>query len=172
MICGRLAVMLLLALAGLPGVVMADEAPADDARGAVTNLPLPRYVSLKTDEGNVRRGPSIGHRIDWVFRRRDMPLRVTAEFGNWRLVEDSDGQGGWIHFSLLSGVRMVLVQQDGTLLRARAEPQAPVLAKAEAGVVARLGECLPRWCRIAAGGARGWVEKAALWGVEADELRD
>lgn len=145
---------------------------AEEARGVVTSLPLPRYVSLKTGEGNVRRGPSIGHRIDWVFRRRGMPLRVTAEFGNWRRVEDSDGQGGWIHFGLLSGVRTVLVQQDDTALRARPEPGAPVLAKAEAGVVARLGECLPAWCRIAADGARGWAEKAALWGVEADELRD
>lgn len=172
MSCAALTAMLIAMLPAAPAGVRADAAPADGARGAVTSLPLPRYVSLKTDEGNVRRGPSIGHRIDWVFRRRNMPLRVTAEFGNWRRVEDSDGQGGWIHFSLLSGVRTVLVQQDDTALRARPGPRAPVLAKAEAGVVARLGECLPGWCRIGADGVRGWVEKTALWGVEADELRD
>ena len=77
----------------------------DPGRGAVTNLPLPRYVSLKGGEGNARRGPSLSHRIDWVFRHAGMPLRVTAEFGHWRRVEDQDGAGGWVHYSLLSGVR-------------------------------------------------------------------
>ena len=65
-------------------------------RGPVTNLPMPRYVSLKADEGNARRGPSLSHRIDWVFTRRDMPLEVTAEYGHWRRVQDRDGQGGWV----------------------------------------------------------------------------
>lgn len=62
-------------------------------KGQVTNLPLPRFVSLKAAEGNVRRGPSLTHRIDWVFKRRDMPLQITAEHGHWRRVEDRDGLG-------------------------------------------------------------------------------
>lgn len=141
-------------------------------RGAVTNLPLPRFVSLKASEGNVRRGPSLAHRIDWVFRHRDMPLRVTAEFGHWRRVEDNEGQGGWIYYSLLSGVRTVMVEADGTALRSRPDAEAAVVAKAEAGVIGRLGECLPDWCRISAGGSKGWVEKTAIWGVGADEIRE
>ena len=79
--------------------------------GPITNLPLPRFVSLKASEGNVRRGPSLTHRIDWVFQRRDMPLKVTAEHGHWRRVEDRDGMGGWIHYSLLSGTRTVVVEK-------------------------------------------------------------
>ena len=142
------------------------------ARGPVTNLPLPRFVSLKASEGNVRRGPSLEHRIDWVFRHRDMPLRVTAEFGHWRRVEDNEGQGGWIYYTLLSGVRTVLVEDDATPLRARPDAAAPVLAQAQAGVVARLGACSPEWCEIAAGGEKGWVSKAQLWGVTSDEIRE
>lgn len=142
------------------------------ARGPVTNLPVPRFVSLKASEGNVRRGPSLSHRIDWVFRHRDMPLRVTAEFGHWRRVEDQDGQGGWIYYSLLSGVRTVMFEADGAALRAQPNPDAQVLAVAEAGVIARLGECDPDWCRVTAGGEKGWVAKAALWGVEANEIRE
>ena len=87
------------------------------ARGPVTNLPLPRFVSAKAQEVNVRRGPGLTHRIDWVFRRRDMPLEITAEFGNWRRVRDKDGAGGWVHYSLLSGVRTVIVEQDLLALR-------------------------------------------------------
>ena len=77
--------------------------------GQVTNLPVPRFVSLKAANGNVRRGPSLTHRIDWVFNQRDMPLRITAEYDNWRRVEDRDGMGGWMHYSLLSGTRTVLM---------------------------------------------------------------
>ncbi|NNE79563.1 MAG: aspartyl-trna synthetase [Silicimonas sp.] len=141
-------------------------------RGKVTNLPIPRYVSLKADEGNVRRGPSLSHRIDWVFKRRNMPLEVTGEHGHWRRVLDRDGQGGWVHYSLLSGARHVIVETDLTPMRVKPSPDAPVNAYAEAGVVARLGNCSLDWCRINVGRSRGWVEKSVLWGVKPDELRE
>ena len=142
------------------------------ARGSVTNLPLPRYVSLKASEGNVRRGPSLSHRIDWVFVGRDMPLEITGEYGHWRRVRDRDGAGGWMHYSLLSGVRTVLVTEPLANLRLRPERGAPVIARADAGVVARLGACDPDWCQIAAGGHRGWVEKNGLWGIAPEEVRE
>lgn len=145
---------------------------AEDKRGPVTNLPLPRFVSLKANEGNVRRGPSLTHRIDWVFQRRDMPLEITAEHGHWRRVQDRDGAGGWVHYALLSGVRTVLVEQDMVELHVRPDPASPVDAAFELGVVARLGECTHEMCRISAGGYKGWVEKSALWGVAPDEIRE
>ncbi|MEM9426026.1 MAG: SH3 domain-containing protein [Pseudomonadota bacterium] len=141
-------------------------------RGKVTNLPIPRFVSMKAEEGNVRRGPSLSHRIDWVFKHRNMPLRVTGEHGHWRRVQDRDGQGGWVHYSLLSGARHVIVETDLTPLRTKPGTEAEVNAYAEAGVVARLGSCDLDWCRINANGARGWVPKAVLWGVKPEEIRD
>ena len=146
--------------------------PKGPTRGPETNLPLPRFVSLSTDRGNVRRGPSLSHRIDWVFLRRDMPLQVTAEYGHWRRVTDREGVGGWMHYAMLSGVRSVIVDAETLLLRARPRPDAAVVAQLEAGVVARLGECEPDWCRLTAGGYRGWAPKAELWGVTPDEIRD
>ena len=152
---------------------LALPAQAEDQKlGQVTHLPLPRYVSLKTDEGNVRRGPSLTHRIDWVFTRRDMPLQITAEHGHWRKVQDRDGAGGWVHYALLSGVRTVLVEQDMTPIYNRPDPQSQLAARFELGVIARLGECTADWCRISAGGYRGWTLKTNLWGVDADEIRD
>lgn len=140
--------------------------------GSVTDLPIPRFVSLKAGEGNARRGPSLNHRIDWVFVRRDMPLEVVGEFGHWRQVRDREGFGGWIHRSLLSGARTVIVEEEMLPLLLRPEPDAPINARAEAGVVARLGKCTLDWCRIAADRHRGWVPKTAVWGVGAEELRD
>ncbi|WP_233557097.1 SH3 domain-containing protein [Gemmobacter lutimaris] len=143
---------------------------AQPGRGQVTNLPLPRYVTLKTGEGNARRGPGLSHRIDWVFKRAGMPLKVTAEYENWRRVEDQEGFGGWVHYSLLSGVRSVVIMAELADFRAGPDPQAEVVARAERGVVARVQQCTPDWCRISAEGEKGWVIKAALWGVDLGEV--
>lgn len=141
-------------------------------RGPVTNLPMPRYVSLKANEANVRRGPSLSHRIDWVFQRRDMPLRVVGEYGHWRRVVDREGMGGWVHYALLSGNRTVIIDADLTALRNQPEIDAMEVALLEAGVIADLGECGPDWCRLRAGGYRGWAPKSALFGVGLEELRE
>jgi SH3-like domain-containing protein len=141
-------------------------------RGPVTNLPMPRYVSLKAHEVNVRRGPSLSHRIDWVFQRRDMPLRVVGEYGHWRRVVDREGMGGWVHYSMLSGNRTVIIDRDLLVLRGQPVVESTEVAMLELGVIADLGECQIDWCRLRADGYRGWAPKAALFGVGADELRD
>ncbi len=145
-------------------------APRDPNFGSVTNLPLPRYVSLKTNEGNARRGPGLTHRIDWVFTRAGMPLRITAEFDKWRRVEDADGVGGWVHYALLSGVRTALVTQDMAEFRTLPDADASVGFQAELGVVGRILECEADWCRMSVDGQRGWVRQAALWGVLEGEI--
>ncbi len=144
--------------------------PRDPHRGAVTNLPIPRYVSLKGNEGNARRGPGLTHRIDWVFTKPGMPLRITAEHEHWRRVEDNEGMGGWVHYALLSGVRTVLVTTDMAEFHATSDPTSQVAYQAELGVVGKLLECNSNWCRISVEGEKGWIEKTSLWGVDPDEL--
>jgi SH3-like domain-containing protein len=145
--------------------------PAPDvSRGAVTNLPLPRYVTLKKSEVNARRGPGLTHRIDWVFTRAGMPLRITAEYEHWRRVEDASGEGGWVQYAMLSGARSVLVETDMAEFRDAADMGAEVAFQAERGVIGRLLECGIDWCRVSVDGSKGWVRKRDLWGVELDEV--
>jgi SH3-like domain-containing protein len=158
-----LAAFLMAVCAAVPALAQMPE------RGPVTNLPLPRYVSLKASEGNARRGPDTSHRVDWVFTRRDQPLRVTAEFEHWRRVEDADGQGGWMHYALLSGVRSAIVRGDMVQLRARPLADGTVTALLERGVIAQLRECGRDWCLLEVPEARGWTEKRHLWGVDPEE---
>ncbi len=139
-------------------------------RGPVTNLPLPRFVSMKTNEANIRRGPGMTHRIDWVFKHKNLPLEITAEYGNWRRVRDRDGVGGWVHYSLLSGVRTAIIERDMLGLQSRPDKQSLVVARLELGVIARLEECEPEWCRLSAAGYRGWVPKSDLWGIAEGEI--
>ncbi len=150
--------------------VAGKDMPRDPNKGAVTNLPIPRYVSLKGHEGNARRGPGLTHRIDWVFKASGMPLRITAEHEHWRRVEDSEGLGGWVHYSLLSGVRAVLVIQDQAEFHDKPDASSQVAFKAERNVIGKLLECNKDWCRVSTDGDKGWIEKTALWGVDPDEI--
>ena len=156
-------------IAETPVAETAKETKCQPDIGCVTNLPLPRFVSLKGSEGNARRGPGLTHRIDWVFTRAGMPLKITAEYENWRRVEDQEGAGGWVHYSLLSGVRTVLVTLDMAEFQHAPEDGATVIAQAEMGVIGRVLECTTDWCRVALDGQRGWVRKSAIWGVKPDE---
>jgi len=158
-----------------------DEAPPVDATaeatcqpgiGCESHLPLPRYVSLKKSEGNARRGPDTSHRIDWVFVREGMPLKVTAESGDWRRVEDPEGEGGWMLNILLSPARTVLVTLDMAEIRAAPADDARLVAQAEIGVIGQVLACTRDWCRIAMDGQRGWMHKSTIWGVGPDETID
>lgn len=152
--------------------LIAAPALGEPPRGEVTTLPIPRYVSIKTDEANARRGPSRNQRIDWVFTRPHMPVQIIAEYGHWRRVRDIEGAGGWVHYALLSGTRYVMVTSEATPLRRKPEMDARLVARAEKGVIARLGNCKPDWCKVSAEGLSGWVAKADIWGVDPGEIRD
>ncbi len=135
-----------------------------DGLGRVTGLPLPRYISLKSKTANVRRGPSTSNQIDWIFAHRGMPLLVLAEYQEWFRVQDVDGEGGWVHTGLLSSIRTVLVQEDKLTLREAPRDSAAAVAVLEAGVIARMGECVPGWCEATVDGYNGWLRKDAIWG--------
>ncbi len=164
-----LAMAISLAIASLQPVSAQTSTPEV---GSGSGLPLPRFVSLKTSEARARRGPSLTHRVDWLYTRRDLPLQVTGEFEHWRRVEDSEGQGGWIHETLLSGVRTVVVIRDMTPMRSSPQPTAHEVALLENGVIAHIMECAPEWCKLSIGGERGWVNRESLWGLFPDEVLD
>ena len=136
---------------------------------AGSGLPIPRFVSLRADEVNVRTGPGVRYPVDWVFVRRHMPVEVTAEFDTWRKIRDWQGTEGWVHKSMLSGRRMLLVTGAIRTLRRARSVEAPAVARAEPGVVARLIGCEDEWCEVEADGYAGWLRRAAFWGTYPDE---
>ena len=141
-------------------------------KGQVTNLPIPRYVSLKVKEANARRGPSLSHKIDWIYKRQNMPLEIYAEYENWRRVRDFEGLGGWVHYTLLSGTRYVLVKNELLEMRLLPSIDAQVIAKVPQHNIATLDKCSKDWCRIIDDGYKGWVPKNGIWGVYENELKE
>ena len=140
-------------------------------KGQVTNLPIPRYVSLKVKEANVRRGPSLSHKIDWIYKRQNMPLEIYAEYENWRRVRDFEGLGGWVHYTLLSGIRYVLIKNELLELRLLPSVDAQVIALVPQHNIATLDKCNTDWCRIIDDGYKGWVQKKEIWGVYEHEIK-
>ncbi|WP_445502664.1 SH3 domain-containing protein [Microvirga sp. G4-2] len=145
-----------------------------------TGLPVPRYVSLKTDRVNLREGPSKDHRTAWVFQRAGLPVEIIAEYETWRRIRDSEGTEGWVLHSLLSGRRTALVMpwakkgEPPISLLDRPDPKAGVIAQMQPGVITNVKACDGRWCRIliAMDGARdldGYVQQEKLWGVYPNE---
>ncbi len=141
-----------------------------------SGLPIPRYVSLKSDHVNVRAGPTRENELSWIFTRSGLPVEITAEFENWRRIRDSEGAEGWVYHSLLSGRRTAVVtMKDKDALAPiydRADATGNVAARLQAGVVAQVKRCLNGWCRVIGTGFDGWIEQQRLWGVYADEKLD
>jgi SH3-like domain-containing protein len=146
---------------------------AKDSPLSASGLPVPRYVSLKSDHVNVRVGPTKDNDVAWVYTRAGLPVEITAEFENWRRVRDSEGAEGWVYHSLLSGRRTAVVtlkdKDDLAPLYESASTGAAIAARLQAGVVAQIKRCDANWCRIVGNGFDGWIEKQRLWGVYADE---
>jgi SH3-like domain-containing protein len=149
---------------------------AKDATTPSSGLPVPRYVSLKSDHVNVRAGPTKDNDVAWVYTRAGLPVEITAEYENWRRVRDSEGAEGWVYHSLLSGRRTAVVtmksKEDLAPLHERADPESAVAAKLQVGVVAQIKRCANGWCRVLGNGFDGWIEQQRLWGVYADEKVD
>ena len=141
-------------------------------KGQITNLPIPRYVSLKVKEANARRGPSLSHKIDWIYKRKNMPLEIYGEYENWRRVRDFEGLGGWVHYTLLSGIRHVLVKDKLLELRLLPSSDSQVVAKVPQHNIAALDKCNIDWCKIIDDGYKGWVLKSGIWGVYENEIRE
>ncbi len=132
---------------------------------------LPRFASLRSDDVNLRVGPGENYPIEWVLKRKDMPVEITEQFQNWRRVRDWQGDKGWVLDRMITGKRWVIVDSEVRALHRRPEPDAPILARAEPGVIARLVEFQGAWCRIETGGYSGWVRRSEVWGVLPDETQ-
>ena len=145
----------------MPAAVGAAE---ESLRVGTSGLPLPRYVSLRAGEVNLRTGPGTRYPIDWIYQRRGLPLQIIDEFEAWRRVRDHQGTVGWIHRSMLIGRRTVMVLGEPRLLHREPNSQSPGLAFLEPGVIARLEGCLVTWCQIEAKGFEGWLRREDFYG--------
>lgn len=154
-------------------ILLLASSPALAASTGSSGLPIPRFVSLKPAEVNVRTGPGTRYPIAWVYRREGMPVEIVEEFDLWRKIRDIDGTTGWVHKTMLDGRRNAMINtKSAYTVRAEPKEKGRPLFKVEKMVIVRIVDCEVEWCRIQAEGRKGWVEKKALYGVYPNELID
>ncbi|WP_334160706.1 SH3 domain-containing protein [Phenylobacterium sp.] len=155
----RLALVLLAALT-VGGPVAAADRPTP------SGLPVPRWVTLKFDKVNARKGPGDDHRLLWVYRARGLPVQVVAETAEWRRVCDPDGGLAWVHKRTTDGRRALMnVKPQPVALRRKPKPTSRVSAYLNSRALAALVRCDKGWCRVRADGASGWAPEGELWGA-------
>lgn len=132
--------------------------------------PDPYYAAIRADEANVRTGPSVRYPIKWTYQRQGWPVEILASFEQWHKVKDIDGDQGWVHESLITKNRRVIVQGEGIVKihRLPIANSAPIML-AEKGVIAPLLSCKNHWCKVKLAGDKGWIQRKHLWGVYAQE---
>jgi len=137
-----------------------------------TGLPLPRFVSLRADQVNLRTGPSVEYPIDWIFKRQNLPVEIIAEYKNWRKVRDWNGDTGWVHQSMVAGKRTIIVTGNIRTLRSKANAKSPSVARVEKWVIGKLVSCpgTEGWCRVKIDGFKGWLRRVEFWGVHRNEI--
>jgi SH3-like domain-containing protein len=154
-------VVALACLAGLPDRPAHAETAIDNPSG----LPVPRFVSLRSDEVNLRTGPGLNYPIEWVYQRRGLPVEVIDEFDTWRQIRDFEGTEGWVHQSMIDGQRTFLITNEVQPIVMTPEEHAKSAARLQKGVVGEIQECeASGWCLVSVKGYRGWIKHSDFWG--------
>ena len=165
------------AWAPTPSQSQPQAAAQGQAAGTASGLPVPRFVSLKSDKVNMHIGPAKTYEVKWLYQRAGLPVEITAEFETWRRIRDADGTEGWVYHSLLSGRRTGMVTAKGAddlvTLYEKPDLQSAVTARLERGVIASVKRCSGEgWCYLAGRGFEGFVQQTRLWGVYPNEKVD
>jgi SH3-like domain-containing protein len=156
-----------------PALVEPPKQPdADNSKGSNTSLPLPRFAALRSDEVNLRAGPGTRYPIQWIYKRRELPVQIQREFEVWRLVQDPEGVKGWVHQATLTGRRSFIVTGSDATMRRSADDGASAVAILKPGVIGHVRTCAANseWCQVQAGDYRGYLKRSQFWGTLPNEV--
>ncbi|HLW26121.1 MAG TPA: SH3 domain-containing protein [Kiloniellales bacterium] len=158
------------ALAQEEGAAAADVEAKETLPPGRSGLPVPRFVSLRANEVNLRAGPGFRYPIEWVYRRAGQPVEVVDEYETWRRIRDWEGTLGWVHQSMLQNRRSARVVTDDQLLLSEPKGDARPVARVERGAIGTVRNCNDRWCEIDFAGLVGWLPRDTFYGVYPEEM--
>lgn len=133
---------------------------------------VPYWASIAAGQARMRTGPGRNFPATWLYQRVDLPVKVIETYPSWRKVEDPDGTQGWMMVNLLSDQRTAIITGEVRPLRVRPEGNAPIVWRAEPGVVGHISSCAAGWCEFSVRGRNGYIEIAHIWGVSPGESVD
>ena len=138
--------------------------------GSDTGFNLPRFVSLKSNDVNLRVGSSINFPIILKYTNINLPLEIIEEYNSWRKIKDFNNNEGWLHKSLITGVRFAIINQNNNNnLIIYSKPNGHAIGEIGNFNIVKINTCLVDWCKIKYKNRKGWVSKNELWGIYKNE---
>ncbi len=131
-----------------------------------SGLKIPRMVSLKNSLTYMRVGPGKEFPVKFELKQKGYPLKVVAEFNNWRKVITFSKITGWVHTQLLSSLRTGIITKI-TFLKKLPSNSSNSLAKLLPNLLINIIKCQKKWCKIEIVKKKkfiGWVQKKSVWG--------
>ena len=138
--------------------------------GTNSGKKIPRFVSLKSSEANLRIGPSLDYPIILQYVVKNIPLKVIDEFNDWRKIEDWNNNSGWMHLSLLSSSRFGIIKRD--INNIYKKPNGNIIGIIGKDNIIKLKKCERNWCLFSIKKLKGWLKKDSVWGVFNNENFD
>jgi SH3-like domain-containing protein len=130
----------------------------------------PYWASIAASRAMMRTGPAKEYPATWEYRRADLPIRVVEIYKNWRKIQDPDGTAGWMQVNMLSDTRTAVVTgKENQPLYEKPDAGSAIRFYVQPGVVGRLSDCGPIWCRFDVKGRRGHIQVNAIYGLDPGE---
>lgn len=124
----------------------------------------PMYISLRSNEVNLRSGPGNEYPIKFVYQLKGLPLKAIGEYDNWYKVIDKDGDEGWINKNLTTKKRTLIVINGTQIMYKKNNTNSSPLYRFEEDVIVNYKKCDNIWCKIEKNNTVGWIETKNVWG--------
>ena len=121
------------------------------------------FLSLKKNKVNVRYGPGFDYEVKYIYRKRNLPLKIIDKKENFRKIIDHKKNSGWIHWTQLKKSKSFILLENQILFSKPTKYSKPV-AKIFTGRLLLVKKCKLKWCKIKTDKYEGWIIRDNLWG--------
>ena len=122
------------------------------------------YLILKNSKVNVRYGPGFDYQIKFIYKKKNLPIKVIDKKENFRRIIDFKNNSGWIHTSQLKKGKAFILLEDQILFKKPTKYSKPILKIAK-GRLLVVKKCKKIWCRVKTENYTGWVKNEKVWGT-------
>ena len=122
------------------------------------------YLILKNNKVNVRYGPSFNYQIKYIYKKKNLPIKVIDKKENFRRIIDFKKNSGWIHISQLKKGKSLILLKDQILFKKPTKYSKP-LFKIAKGRLLLIKKCKKKWCKVKTENYTGWIKNEKVWGA-------
>ena len=122
------------------------------------------YLILKNNKVNVRYGPGFNYQIKYIYKKKNLPIKVIDKKENFRRIIDFKKNSGWIHISQLKKGKSVILFKDQILFSKPTIYSKPII-KISKGRLLLVKKCKKKWCKVKTEDYLGWIITNNIWGT-------